>query len=1506
MSTQKNFLNTIFILLVFIVNTINIIYCSDSCPTSVSIDTKTCFNDVLKFDSSKYRAGHFVTYKSKDMIVEFSDDDMSDQSYGYKRIFYGLKENGRYYFPNESPIWEITNIGSLGNNRGRYESLNQLVVVKNDKERKNEFLFSTSSYDSLTELHIIHNKTYIYKNTSDFMEKNIFSFQYSMVEAEKNNEIFYFIGFTHSSDGEQKGDRLDIKKIGFNSFDLNNITYYKTLTIDYNIDNRIVHLFTLKDFEILVLVYIRNDKCLKFKFYDYDLTEKGTEQNLFSITMELEGENARDRNGVFFKSVELPENRRAFALYDDGVADILYFNIYQFSKNDNSYSASLTLSTGSKTHKEYRFLAYVTYNDIYKINDKRIAVVSVSADKNELVLLLYDLYNNYQNLKLRWYLIDISTIGLKKELSLYSFNDYLMISITGSSFADLIIFGYANGTDSNINLLPYLEDSSKYDNRLNLMKELYNNITIDNNIFAYKQTTQMKIVSIPEGIKLYKINEDNTREEIVNGTIIDVDTTKNNYVLSQDKDLMKTYELYDIYYQHIITELNYNDFYSNSHHNYDFSQNNNGYNNYQNDFQPHIFYGRTNKLSFKLCHDFCNTCKELGYDIDHQKCETCLPKYTWDYWNYFNRTYSSNCVPFDYMNILEEQKIVKCNTVDYKFYFNETKNGTICFKYAYKCPREFRGFNEANKECIGYDPYIPTTIILEEPTTMITEEPTLEPTTEPTPEPTTEPTPEPTTMITEEPTEIATTEPNEEPTTEHNLEPTTESIEEPTTEIIEETTQIVNEETTNIPTEKLSEEFNKKLTTEITETPIEKSTEIIQETSNLDTINLKTNKAEICSYNIYLNTTCSFEELTQEESYNKIKNELVKTYPSDGHSIKIPVEDDYAFQVTTTSNENDFLQNDDNGLSILEFGNCENILKRENHIDENETLIILKYENTKGSAREKDIQYEIYNPDTYERLDLSVCDKDINIYIPVAVNEESSQIYKEINEKKYNLLDLNSKFYTDICTPFTTEKNTDILLDDRINYYYNNIAREVSCPQNCELLIYLEQNNYVKCKCEISNEPININRENSIGSLYDSITKDNYKFTSYKTMKCSKLVFDSEIFGKNAGGILVLLFFAGYLAIMGLYIYKNIYPLKLYVSRFMHKNENKNINLFNIRIRNNKKKLNENNNTEDNNNDNNQINKLYPPKKSENGSKNLENDNDIEVVKYKKDKKGEFEIVSVKSGENIKTKLPQNNVETEGMVDIKSKYQTEKNELKEDENKKLNNINRPLDDYELNRLEFADAINLDKRNYLETYLSMLKREQLIWFTFVSWKDYHIFYVKLDRFIFLLCTEMTMNALFFADKTIHKLYLDNGKYNFGQSLPQIIYSIIITHAMEVILCYLTMTDIHIYEIKALDNKEQTTEKINDILKIVRIKLIIFFGFTCSLFIFYWYCISAFCAVYQETQGFFILNSFLSFLFELADTFAIYALVTLLRWFALKYNNKKGMIWAYKISRLIPIF
>ena len=79
---------------IIMLNLINITFCS-GCAKDTLITNVTCFNDLLKFD--KYRAGHFVTYKNGDMIAEFSDDGDGDE-YGFLRIFYGLKQNGRYLF----------------------------------------------------------------------------------------------------------------------------------------------------------------------------------------------------------------------------------------------------------------------------------------------------------------------------------------------------------------------------------------------------------------------------------------------------------------------------------------------------------------------------------------------------------------------------------------------------------------------------------------------------------------------------------------------------------------------------------------------------------------------------------------------------------------------------------------------------------------------------------------------------------------------------------------------------------------------------------------------------------------------------------------------------------------------------------------------------------------------------------------------------------------------------------------------------------------------------------------------------------------------------------------------------------------------------------------------------------------------------------------------------------------------------------------------------------------
>ena len=226
-----------------------------------------------------------------------------------------------------------------------------------------------------------------------------------------------------------------------------------------------------------------------------------------------------------------------------------------------------------------------------------------------------------------------------------------------------------------------------------------------------------------------------------------------------------------------------------------------------------------------------------------------------------------------------------------------------------------------------------------------------------------------------------------------------------------------------------------------------------------------------------------------------------------------------------------------------------------------------------------------------------------------------------------------------------------------------------------------------------------------------------------------------------------------------------------------------------------------------------------------------------------------------------------------------------------------------MDNYELNKLEYEEALILDKRSSLQIYWSLLKREHMILFTFLFHNDYNLYYVKNAKFIFLLVTDMAMNVFFFSDETMNKLYLSYGKYDFVQQIPQIIYSKIVSNIIEVFLCFLSLTDKHYYQIKALSKSEK--KKIFDIIKCIRTKLIIFFVFTFIIFLFYWYLITAFCAVYENTQIVYIKDSLLSFVFGFFTQLIIYFFPSLFRIISLK--SKGGNLkFVYTLSEIIPFF
>ncbi len=222
-----------------------------------------------------------------------------------------------------------------------------------------------------------------------------------------------------------------------------------------------------------------------------------------------------------------------------------------------------------------------------------------------------------------------------------------------------------------------------------------------------------------------------------------------------------------------------------------------------------------------------------------------------------------------------------------------------------------------------------------------------------------------------------------------------------------------------------------------------------------------------------------------------------------------------------------------------------------------------------------------------------------------------------------------------------------------------------------------------------------------------------------------------------------------------------------------------------------------------------------------------------------------------------------------------------------------------LDNYELNELDYEEAVKLDKRNCCQIYWSLLKREHIIFFTFCN-KDHNIFFIKFIRLIFLICGDMAYNVFFFSDETMHKTYLNYGKYNFYQQIPQIAISTVVSNIIDVFLSFLCMTDKYYYEIKKLDknNKLEIFSK----LKTIKKKLIFFFIFITIMFSFYWYSIACFCAVYKNTQSAFIKDSLSSFGLGLIYPFALYLFPAILRLIALKCK----ISCIYFISGIIPFF
>ena len=250
------------------------------------------------------------------------------------------------------------------------------------------------------------------------------------------------------------------------------------------------------------------------------------------------------------------------------------------------------------------------------------------------------------------------------------------------------------------------------------------------------------------------------------------------------------------------------------------------------------------------------------------------------------------------------------------------------------------------------------------------------------------------------------------------------------------------------------------------------------------------------------------------------------------------------------------------------------------------------------------------------------------------------------------------------------------------------------------------------------------------------------------------------------------------------------------------------------------------------------------------------------------------------------------------------KINKKKDKIYEGKNRKETNDNiLEYTDSEFNSLTYKNAIKIDKRTYCQYYWSLLKKKQLFLFSFYPNKDYNSQIIKSFLFFFFYSSDLTINALFFTDDTMHKIYIDSGSFNLNYQLPQIVYSYLISSGINLIIEYLSLSENTIILIKSKINIHLNLKKkiINDL----KIKFGFFFIIIFILLFIFWYYISCFCCVYENTQMHLIKDSLLSLGFSSIMPFFINLIPGIFRISALR-NKKSDKICMYKLSQIVEFF
>ena len=524
---------------------------SGECLVDNGIIKKQWLNNIISFEGEEFLYFNLVLSPYGDMIF-----DTHSYPYNTKRLFYGLKQNGRYYFKQEDTNEETPyfNLTTDSQKIAKKESTNSFFISNEGKK----YILSISHESFNTELFDFENNKIYSKSSKELLGFESRTIRGSLINIDNNSTFL----FSYIADPGNYYSTFYIKFKLYINYNENDISI-ESLNIDrrFNARGQMVTCFQTKK-KKLICFYINETSFEHFTILAYD-------ENINFLDHE---EIMYDRTDLylFFSCIHFEEEVGAFSFYKYSQyinGSELQFP-YIFFKKFTTKFENLFSNNNDIILDKYQFYGKTTFNDFQKISNKKICYISVSENFQIIYIVLLNIFTSIEQIKVKYYSINAYELyhyNIYLHLKAIIFNKFIVLgsnscpnndcnytNITGNYFTSLIIFCYPNGTDNNIDVIDYLSQNNNIKIQ-NLIFNLTNLLIIENNIFGYIYygIIIQDIISKSDNIKLISSVLQETIQ--INSTLNKKENIKVKYI----NNLYDTFE-FKLMFAFIVTEPDYN------------------------------------------------------------------------------------------------------------------------------------------------------------------------------------------------------------------------------------------------------------------------------------------------------------------------------------------------------------------------------------------------------------------------------------------------------------------------------------------------------------------------------------------------------------------------------------------------------------------------------------------------------------------------------------------------------------------------------------------------------------------------------------------------------------------------------------------------------------------------------------------------------------------------------------------------------------------------------------